>query len=258
MRPVGRDKKTCLQCFKTFEIRPKAAEKGRGKFCSLKCWGEFQGGITTSVKPSQTYNRWTVIEEGPNTPQGLRRWRCRCQCGSEQLVAQTNLVKGQPASCGCLQSEVTTARNYKHGLVGTSEYRSWSAMKQRCSDPLQHEWHRYGGRGITVCAEWREDFEAFLAHVGLRPSPEHSIDRIDNDKGYEPGNVRWATRIEQRRNSSQIHILTARGESKSMIEWSESVGIRYGTLCTRIRKGWNTETAIFSPTRPQSPRSKSS
>lgn len=153
------------------------------------------------------FGRWTIVAPGPKHPHG-RRWECRCECGTERVVSQLTLLNGRSSSCGCLRAERSATRaavtSRTHGEGGlslrTAEYRAWASLVNRCCNPKNAAFASYGGRGITVCPEWRGDFPAFLAHVGRRPSPEHSIDRIDNDRGYEPGNVRWATRKEQNNN----------------------------------------------------------
>jgi hypothetical protein len=126
-------------------------------------------------------------------------WACRCDCGSEASVPAGRLRSGQQ-SCGCRRREVSTAKATRHGGKWTPEYRSWCHAKERCFNPNVKRFKDWGGRGITMCERWSSSFEAFLEDVGPRPSPAHSIDRIDNDGHYEPGNCRWATHSEQQRN----------------------------------------------------------
>ena len=137
-----------------------------------------------------------------------RHWVCRCACGATAVVATSELRKGDTKSCGCLRIATARSRgqsNHKHGAAcdgaETPEYRAWVEMRRRCRDSNHIGYERYGGRGITVCERWT-DFEAFLADMGQKPTPTHSIDRRDNDGNYEPGNVRWATPEQQQNNRS--------------------------------------------------------
>lgn len=134
---------------------------------------------------------------------------CRCDCNALADVRMGALVSGTIKACGCLRSEMMIARQFKHGEAndgksgnpGTAEYRAWRSMIGRCESPDAAHRRIYADRGITVCARWRHSFETFLADVGRRPSPDHSLDRYpDNDGNYEPCNVRWATRSEQAKN----------------------------------------------------------
>lgn len=133
------------------------------------------------------------------------RWLCRCDCGKEVLIRDCNLLyNANTRSCGCQRASGPSNGNYRHGSAAhgiTKEYRTWKGIKTRCLNPNVKGFEHWGGRGITVADEWLEDFPAFLAHVGPAPSPTHSVDRIDNERGYEPGNVRWATAAEQARNT---------------------------------------------------------
>jgi hypothetical protein len=109
-------------------------------------------------------------------------------------------MRGLTRSCGCLRREASRGRKIRHGRYRTPEYVSWASAKQRCHNPKYAAFHLYGGRGIRMSDEWRADFAAFLAHIGPRPTKAHSLDRIDTDGNYEPGNVRWATAEEQANN----------------------------------------------------------
>lgn len=141
-----------------------------------------------------------IVKTNPKT-----RWLCRCECGKETLVQGIALRIGATKSCGCLQREVSL-QNIKHGAARKAnghspEYDAWLSAKQRCFNPKNEAFKNYGGRGITMCDEWKTNFSAFLEHVGPRPNSKLSIDRYPNNDGnYQPGNVRWATRIQQANN----------------------------------------------------------
>jgi hypothetical protein len=127
---------------------------------------------------------------------GKRWWLCFCDCGTAKVVRSDGLTGGDNVSCGCKKIEQLTL----HGGTGTPEHKAWSNMIERCYTPSHQDYERYGARSISVCDEWRQSFSAFLAHVGKRPSPLHSLDRINNDGNYIHGNVRWATKKEQANN----------------------------------------------------------
>src|SRR5690606_36633953 len=128
-------------------------------------------------------------------------WLCLCDCGNEKSVRADSLVSGRILSCGCYHKEAVSQRTRTHGLSNTLEYHIWENMIQRCTNPNHLAFGYYGGRGITVCDRWRNDFTAFINDMGPRPSNCYSVDRIDVNKGYEPGNCRWATRETQMRNT---------------------------------------------------------
>lgn len=134
--------------------------------------------------------------------------------------------------------------HHKHGLTRTPEYRAWASMKQRCTNPRVRSWSNYGGRGITVCERWSNSFEFFLEDMGPRPTPAHSLDRIDNDGHYEPGNCRWATASEQRRNDRNNRPITFAGETLPLIQWAQRTGITARTIGDRLDRGWPVERAL--------------
>jgi hypothetical protein len=156
----------------------------------------------------QRFGKLTVLCRELNNAKGRTRWRCACDCGGEIVASGSNLQQGFTAACGCVRrTKAATnarARNFKHGAAArsgqTSEYVSWSSMWARCTYPCVHSSELYLGRGVTVCERWGT-FETFLADMGLKPTPKHTIDRYPNSGGnYEPGNCRWATRSEQEAN----------------------------------------------------------
>ena len=142
---------------------------------------------------------------------GMIRCRVRCECGAEKDVYRIHLRNGRTRSCGCLNSDQSRKRLTKHGGVGTPTYGCWSAMIARCKYQSIPQYKNYGGRGIAVCEEWQE-YSGFLRDMGYRPSQRHSIERIDNTKGYCPDNCCWATPTEQTRNTRQNVWITWYGE----------------------------------------------
>lgn len=140
-------------------------------------------------------------------------WRCQCDCGNSALVPSGELTRGKTKSCGCWRREAPTITKRRHGYARTPLYNVWRGMLNRCENVNQPHYERYGGRGIRVCERWH-DFVNFLADMGDRPSPQHSLERIDNNGHYEPGNVRWATASEQRRNARTGAIGARHGNAK--------------------------------------------
>lgn len=130
----------------------------------------------------------------------------------------------------------------------TTEYHVWTRMKSRCYDRRNPSWEHYGGRGIEVCDKWRYDFAAFLADMGRRPAIGYSIERINNDGNYEPSNCRWATAKEQANNRTTTLFVDFRGETKTLLEWADIVGIKYQSLISRIHlRGWSVDDALTKP-----------
>lgn len=193
------------------------------------------------------YGRWTVVRPALSRGRG-RRWLCRCDCGAENDVAQRSLVGGKSESCGCLSSERHSAllkrANHRHGLRGTPEYKIWKDIVKRCHNERHHSYRNYGGRGITICQQWRTDPKAFCDYVGKRPDSTLTIDRIDNNGNYEPGNVRWATRKTQRRNSRAIRLITIGDTTRPLFVWLEQTGMRRSRYKARRRAGWTEEAAL--------------
>lgn len=171
------------------------------------------GRVSSIGLAGRKFGRLTAIR--PTRADSNRRYLCQCDCGVIKEVNGYLLASGRTQSCGCLRREVTirlhTGKNspmYKHGLSASPEGRTWQNMLRRCYDHKTKEYHVYGGRGITVCARWRESLVHFVEDMGKRPSPKHSIDRIDVNGNYEPSNCRWATPREQRLNQRPKKLIT--------------------------------------------------
>lgn len=193
------------------------------------------------------FGRLTVISADRRRVGARMRtfWSCRCDCGNMTSVVRDTLINGMTTSCGCFQRECVSSRSKTHGRSKTRLHRIWGNMIGRCHRPQNISFHNYGGRGITVCAEWRTSFEAFARDVGDPPSVEHSLDRIDNDAGYYPGNVRWATRQQQGRNRRGLQIIKAFGREMCIAEAAELAGLKYQTVRARILKhGWTVADAL--------------
>lgn len=171
------------------------------------------------------------------------RWVCRCDCGMEKIILRVNLGRGTK-SCGCHRRE----RNTTHGLYGTVEHKSWANMLMRCRNPNIPDAKHYVLRGITVCDRWRK-FENFIADMGPKPSPKHTIERIDNDGNYEPENCKWATRAEQMRNIRSNHLLTFNGKIQCMAAWASETGISRRAILDRLNRGWAVERALTTSTK---------
>ena len=193
----------------------------------------------------QRFGHLTVAEIAGRDKGGRATWRCVCDCGNAVSVAGYSLRSGHTTSCGCLQKERTRADKTTHGGKGTRLYGIWAHMKNRCLSKTSRDYKDYGGRGITVCAEWANSFEAFrdwaLAN-GYRDGL--TIDRKDTDGNYCPENCRWATQKEQQNNRRNNHIISFNGETHTLAQWAELTGIKFSTLYMRLRRGWSAELAL--------------
>lgn len=178
-----------------------------------------------------------------------RRWTCRCECGNVRDVRGEDLMSGNSTSCGCLQKQKAAERFLTHGGSRRSnrmpEYELWVRMRQRCANPNDHKFKDYGGRGIRVCSRWEESFESFFADMGPRPDHRHSIDRIDNDGNYEPGNCRWALPDIQGKNRRTVIWIETEGGPITASEYAHRNGINPKRLYKHMgRHGLAAEEAM--------------
>jgi hypothetical protein len=202
-----------------------------------------------SLAVGTTFGRLTYVE--PIGRNKFHKWmgRFSCVCGGARITVISAVKDGRTVSCGCITPDNIRARCTKHGeaAIGkqTSEYKVWMGMRKRCRNPKEKSYSRYGGRGITVCERW-DNFANFLADMGRRPSPAHSLDRIDNDGPYAPGNVRWTIDDEQARNKRETVYVKVDGKQITLAEFcGGSTNAQYQKIHQRMVKlGWSFEKAI--------------
>ena len=203
----------------------------------------------------QRFGRLVAIRRAGVTKNRKVLWECRCDCGTVCIVQTAQLRNGKTKSCGCLWKESVLKACTKHGGAardgrGSKMYIVWASMIARCTNPKDPRYKDYGGRGITVCERWRESFAAFLEDVGHRPSDKHELDRFpDNNGNYQLDNIRWATRKQQMRNTRANKLITYMGNTLSMAEWCERLGLNYAKVSYRFRRGWTVEAAFQAPTK---------
>jgi hypothetical protein len=178
---------------------------------------------------------------------GQTFWKCRCRCGRITVVTGGALRGGRSTQCrSCAKLR---HGHSKRGRI-SSEYRSWAAMLQRCTNEKVAEHARYGGRGITVCRRWFK-FKNFLADMGPKPTARHTIERLKNSQGYYPWNCCWATRREQTRNTSQNILITLGGSRRALVDWLTIYGLKRATYDRRVARGWSPIAAICTPVQPK-------
>lgn len=177
---------------------------------------------------------------GKNKPS---RWICRCDCGVERGFRGTYLLDGRSKICG-----QNGHRTQLLSALHQPEYSSWSGMRRRCLNPKSPRYKHYGARGIMVCDRWRGSFDNFFIDMGERPTTKHSLERIDNNGNYEPGNCRWATDKEQRRNTQRTVFVEFDGHRISLADYCEITGIKRNTIKSRLDRGWTLQEAVTIPT----------
>ena len=195
------------------------------------------------------FGRLVVVEQAGISLTKKALWLCRCECGEERIIAGYDLRAGNCRSCGCLRRDMLVERNTTHGKTYSKVYRSWAHVLDRCLNPNDGAFQNYGGRGITVCARW-QSFENFLKDMGEPPAGAGvSIERVENNGNYEPGNCCWATQKEQSRNKRNNRFLTFNGVTLCVSDWAKRIGMKCSTLQQRIISGWSAEDALTKPLR---------
>lgn len=185
----------------------------------------------------RVFGRLTVVGIQGRNKSGVALALCSCTCGSSKVILASSLYGKATESCGCIRKEQLVERLRKHGLSKTAEYKIWIGIKKRCFNEKCKSFARYGGRGITVCADWM-NFETFLRDMGPRPSPSHSVDRYPDQNGaYERTNCRWATPIEQGNNMSNNVLVEYDGETMSVAVLARRINKSPNTLYGRVSAG---------------------
>lgn len=194
------------------------------------------------------YSKLTVISFSHINNDGKACFFCKCECGKEVIVSGKGLRNGNSKSCGCTRNEKIGNLNRTHGDCSggkTKEYHIWRGMIDRCYNPNNKKFANYGGRGIRVCDEWRNDYSAFIRDMGRSHGDCKTIERKDYDGDYAPGNCKWASWKEQQNNRNNNHILTFEGQELNITQWAEKLGLKPATLHQRIHRGWTTDEAIL-------------
>ena len=197
----------------------------------------------------RVFDRLTVLSFQGFDRHNKSKWKCLCSCGKETVVGGSDLVSNKVCSCGCFGLEMRTASVVTHGMSHkVREYNVWRSIRNRCNNKKYKEFYLYGGRGISICKEW-ESFSKFYEDMGKMPTEKHSIDRIDNSKGYCKENCRWATSTEQNRNKRSNKIVTYQNRKYTIAELAEISQVNDRTLWKRIvLRGWDVAKAVETPT----------
>lgn len=207
----------------------------------VRVWADLlESGTRMSYKKTCSGDRFgMLVVMGFHHSDNGRYYECQCDCGKTTVAYGGHLRYGTTTSCGCYAEEVNKTKMITHGASKTPEFYAWQSMISRCHNPKVKCFPRYGGRGISVCAEWIESFVQFITDMGVRPSPQHSLERKDNNGNYEPTNCRWATMVEQGVNKSSNRFLEFNGERKTVSEWTRLLGFSKTLIHDRLSRGWS-------------------
>lgn len=242
---AGNRKWTCVcDCGNIGEVYTGNLNNGSSQSC---------GCIQKENLIGQKFGRLTVVSESNYyvSPTGNKsvRWNCVCECGKSILASTNQLRNGIIVSCGCYGREIARKTHTTHGLTNSRIYHIWRGIKDRCYDEKKDSYPYYGGRGITVCGEWQNDFQAFYDWAMANGYDENlTIDRIDTNGNYEPSNCRWATMEEQQNNKRNNRFFNIEGQALTLPQISKKYNINLYVLKNRVRKGWDITEAVKTPT----------
>ena len=195
------------------------------------------------------FGRLTVIDRASNTKDGSARWNCVCSCGTKKTIMGSSLLRGATVSCGCYQKEMIIRKQTTHGQTHTRLFHVWQHMRNRCYNENYKFYNYYGGRGISVCDEWRDDFVPFMNWAKSNGySDDLTLDRIDTNGNYEPSNCRWISRADQMNNTRLTKKYTMTGETHSIAEWCRIYNVPHERTRHRlVVRGWSIEDALTVP-----------
>jgi hypothetical protein len=221
-------------CGKRKEVRVDSLQMGFTKSCG--CFTVLRmKSIKKRINEGEVFSRLTVIKEVP-TMGRKRHVQCICSCGTVKVIRYDSLKSGAIQSCGCYNKEASKKANTTHGLSYSTEYTSWQSMIERCTNPNHKQYHDYGGKGITICEEWRHSFGTFFKDMGAKPSKQYTIERKNNFGNYTKDNCKWATRAEQLRNYSRNRWIEHDGERMILDSWARKLNTKYQTLSSFLKK----------------------
>lgn len=199
-------------------------------------------------------NRLKILQYAGLDSQKNTIWKCLCDCGTIVTIRGSSIKRGTTKSCGCIQKEHAAKTSHKNKTHGhsvnkktSSIYNIWTNMKSRCTNQNNPSYHNYGGRGIKICNEWLK-FENFFKDMGEPPTNKHQIDRINNDDNYYPENCQWTTSKCQNRNKRNNNLITFKGITQCITDWSKTIGINTSTIASRINRGWSVDKTMTTPT----------